>query len=137
MRRLCSLICCVLSLLLCASCLAEEPAFRVSVANLCEAELYGIHYEYALGGEPAGGGIICNASGGPIAEGIPSPEVSPPEISQKVRTSPPSPSSSLPCSRTTRNFRLANRRPSAPSMGRPMNFPSRGKSGRVLKFPES
>lgn len=69
MRRLCSLICCVLSLLLCASCLAEEPAFRVSVANLCEAELYGIHYEYALGGEPAGGGIICNASGGPIARG--------------------------------------------------------------------
>lgn len=35
----------------------REDAFRLSIMNDCEGEIYGVHIEYALDGEPTGGGV--------------------------------------------------------------------------------
>ncbi len=46
----------------------DENTFYVSIANQCDSEIYGLHYEYYLGEEPIGGGFVTYASNKPIRE---------------------------------------------------------------------
>ena len=37
---------------------AEGPSFSLDVVNNCQSDIYGLHYEYYLDGQPIGGAIV-------------------------------------------------------------------------------
>lgn len=68
----CSILILLLSLGLCACGVQgtkEDDAFKVSVKNECDGEIYGFHIEYGLGEEALGGGVCVNADGSAVKRG--------------------------------------------------------------------
>lgn len=61
------------ALLLTAGCTPAAPAateaFYLNVANQCSDAVMAIHYEYALAGQPVGGGDVQNSEGQPLSRG--------------------------------------------------------------------
>jgi len=74
MKKLTTIITVILFLFCLSSCRVkeqaeEEPLFSIVVANQCNEEIYGLHFEYELDGQPMGGGGIRNANNSPIEKG--------------------------------------------------------------------
>lgn len=53
----------------CAAFSPQEQVLYVQVTNECDGEIYGLHFEYALGNTPIGGGYSINPDESAIQKG--------------------------------------------------------------------
>lgn len=74
MKKLTTIFTIILFLFCLSSCKTkgqdeEESLFSIVVTNQCNEEIYGLHFEYELDGQPIGGGGVRNADNTPIDKG--------------------------------------------------------------------